>query len=235
MTNSTPVPVAVFASGGGSNLQALLDFESRTGAYRVVLVVTDRECGAEKRAEAAGRPVARIPVSGRPAEDVAKDTLDAFNDPSVGGVDLVCLAGYTRLIPDAVTSVFTDRMLNVHPALLPAFGGKGMYGSRVHEAVVAAGVSFSGPTIHLVNEKYDEGRILAQWPVPVFPDDEPSDVAARVLAAEHLLYPVTVEAVANAIAAETPLPRFLWRSDRHEPLLPQVLQQRMREAFTSNE
>jgi folate-dependent phosphoribosylglycinamide formyltransferase PurN len=87
-------------------------------------------------------------------------------------------------------------MLNVHPALLPAFGGAGMYGHRVHEAVIARGMRLTGPTIHFVDERYDEGPIIAQWPVPVFPDDTADDVAKRVLEVEHVLYPRVVEAVA---------------------------------------
>ena len=88
-------------------------------------------------------------------------------------------------------------MLNVHPALLPAFGGKGMYGTRVHHAVIASGVRVSGVTVHLVDTQYDHGAIVAQWPVPVFPSDDAGTLAARVLRVEHLLYPRVLDAFAS--------------------------------------
>ena len=111
-------------------------------------------------------------------------------------VDLVVLAGYMRYVPDKITRRFVGRMLNVHPALLPAFGGVGMYGSRVHRAVLAAGATTSGPTVHFVDDIYDHGTVIAQWPVPVRLDDDEHTLAARVLRAEHLLYPRVVQAVA---------------------------------------
>jgi folate-dependent phosphoribosylglycinamide formyltransferase PurN len=99
-------------------------------------------------------------------------------------------------VPAEVSHAFHGRILNIHPALLPAFGGRGMYGHRVHEAVVASGVRLSGATVHFVDEQYDHGSIIAQWPVPVFPDDTPSTVAIRVLEVEHQLFPRAVAAVA---------------------------------------
>lgn len=101
------------------------------------------------------------------------------------GCDTLCLAGYLRLLPDEVLRAFPERILNVHPSLLPKFGGKGMYGIRVHEAVLAAGETESGATVHLVTEHYDEGRILVQRTCPVLPDDTPASLAERVLAEEH--------------------------------------------------
>ena len=111
-------------------------------------------------------------------------------------IELVVLAGYMRLVPPEVTHSYRGRMLNVHPALLPSFGGPGMYGARVHRAVIAAGARESGPTVHFVDEVYDHGPVIAQWPVPVLPDDDEHSLAARVLRAEHLLYPPVVDAVA---------------------------------------
>jgi phosphoribosylglycinamide formyltransferase 1 len=113
--------------------------------------------------------------------------------------DLVVLAGYLKLVPGDVVSAFRGRMVNVHPALLPAFGGEGMYGRRVHEAVLASGARVSGPTVHLVGEEYDRGPILAQWPVPVDPNDTVESLAARVLAAEHRLLPAVVLALAGTL------------------------------------
>ena len=189
------VRLAVFASGGGSNLQALLDRFAGSSDVRVALVVSDRAgAGALARAAAVGIDGVHIAVAGRAESDVATDTLAALTRH---GIDLVALAGYLRLVPAAVIAKFRGRMLNIHPALLPAFGGAGMYGRRVHEAVLAAGCRVSGATVHYVDERYDEGRIIAQWPVPVLPDDAPETLAARVLRVEHRLYPAVVDAIAR--------------------------------------
>jgi phosphoribosylglycinamide formyltransferase 1 len=193
-----PLAAAVFASGSGSNLQALLDAEARGGAaWRTVLVISDRaEAGALDRARAAGAATRVIPVAGRDIETVAAETLQALDEAAV---DVVFLAGYLRLVPGRVVARYQGRMLNVHPALLPAFGGRGMWGRRVHEAVLASGARITGPTVHLVDERYDEGRILGQWPVPVRPGDTPESLAARVLAQEHRLYPRVAEHLCRAV------------------------------------
>jgi len=201
-----PVKVAVFASGAGTTLQALLDHERETQCgWRVALVVADRSgIGALERARAANVPHAVIAVSGRPAEAVGEEMLRAL-----AGVDLVALAGYLKLIPEPVVNAFEDRMLNVHPALLPAFGGQGMYGSRVHQAVLEAGVQVTGPTVHLVDAHYDRGRPLAQWPVPIINGDTAEAIGARVRAVERRLYPKVLDHVADALRrnqAPTPLP-----------------------------
>ena len=112
--------------------------------------------------------------------------------------DLVVLAGYLKLVPAPVIARFRDRILNIHPALLPSFGGKGMYGLRVHEAVLASGARESGATVHLVDEAYDRGAVLGQARVPVLPDDTPDRLAARVLEIEHRLLPAAVLAAAAA-------------------------------------
>lgn len=229
------IPVAVFASGGGSNLQALLDAEIDDGPYRVALVVSDRDgAGALDRARRAGREARVIPVRGRTPEEVEAETLDALVEAGVG---MVCLAGYLRLIPSAVVRAFPRRILNIHPALLPAFGGKGMWGHHVHEAVLAAGARLSGPTIHYVDEAYDTGSIIAQWPVPVLSDDTPDSLAARVLVVEHLLYPAAVHHVANALSSgRVPAPFappgdvFIAASD----LAPDELRRRIQEGFPSS-
>ena len=132
---TSPVPAAVFASGSGTNLQALLDHESANGPYRIVVVISDREgAGALGRAEAAGRLARVIEVKGRPSDEVAAETLTLLASLDVGAI---FLAGYMRLMPSAIVSAYRRRVLNIHPALLPAFGGKGMFGARVHEAVLA--------------------------------------------------------------------------------------------------
>ena len=184
--------VAVLASGSGTNLQAILDQQSAlgpAGSAQVVLVASDHaDAGALARARDAGITAVALD---RTARTTGLATILAAHR-----VELVVLAGYMRLVPPDVVAHFRGRMLNVHPALLPAFGGAGMYGDRVHEAVIARGQRLTGPTVHFVSEVYDEGPIIAQWPVPVFPDDTPHELAQRVLQMEHILYPRVVEAVA---------------------------------------
>lgn len=122
-------------------------------------------------------------------------TQGLLQELTTRGIMHVVLAGYMQLIPLDVVQAFPGRIVNVHPALLPAFGGKGMYGERVHAAVLASGARLSGPTVHFVDEAYDRGPIIAQWPVPVAPNDSIASLAARVLAVEHLLYPRVVQAL----------------------------------------
>ncbi len=148
---------------------------------------------------------------GEPGQDaVAATILALLEGHQIGGI---LLAGFLKLLPAEVCRAYRKRILNVHPALLPSFGGKGMYGARVHEAVLRSGATFSGPTVHFVNERYDEGRILAQWPVPVYAGDTPSDLAGRVLVVEHVLFPASANALATAVrrgwpAMDTPPPSF---------------------------
>lgn len=194
------LPVAVFASGSGSNLQAILDHHASLDAapWRVELVVSDQEdARALERGRRAGIRARFLPVGGRSSADVADAMLDLLRSAEIG---FIALAGYLRLIPAPVVEAFRERMVNIHPALLPAFGGKGMYGPRVHEAVLAAGATVTGPTVHFVDEEYDRGPIIAQWPVPVRADDDPHALATRVLRVEHLLYPRVVDQLGRAFA-----------------------------------
>ena len=194
------LPVAVFASGSGSNLQAILDYHASLDAprWRVELVVSDQgDAKALERARRAGIRSRFLPVSGRSYRDVAGETLSLLRSADIG---FIALAGYLRLIPARVVGAFRERMVNIHPALLPAFGGKGMYGMRVHEAVLAAGARVTGPTVHFVDEEYDRGPIIAQWPVPVRTGDSPGTLAGRVLRVEHLLYPRVVDQFGRALA-----------------------------------
>jgi len=177
--------VAVLASGGGTNLQALLDASATDAPFRVVRVISNRaDAGALDRARRAGLGaiVLRNPTD-------AAELLGA-----VGDADLAVLAGYLKLIPAPVVAHFRWRMINIHPALLPGFGGDGMYGLRVHAAVLASGATVTGATVHYVDEAFDRGPVIAQWPVPVRPGDTPDALAGRVLAVEHRLLP--------AVAAE---------------------------------
>ncbi len=191
-----PLKVAVLASGHGSNLQALLDaFSAPSAPATIALVVSNKpDAGALDRARRAGVPTATIAQDGQDAAGLLA-LLERH------GAALVVLAGYLKKVPDAVVKAYRGRMLNVHPALLPAFGGAGMYGRRVHEAVLASGARVTGVTVHLVDEQFDHGRILAQWPVPVRPADTAETLAARVLEAEHRLLPAVVAAFARCGAA----------------------------------
>ncbi len=206
MSTSGPLNAAVLASGSGSNFQALLDAEGAGGAshpWRTVLLISDREsAGALERADAAGVARRIVPVGGRAPEEVAEETLAALLDLEV---DVIFLAGYLRLVPAPVVRRFRGRILNIHPALLPSFGGKGMWGRHVHQAVLDAGSRVTGPTVHVVDEVYDRGLILAQWPVPVRNDDTPESLAARVLAVEHRLYPEVAAHLCRSLQAGRPV------------------------------
>ncbi|HWP02878.1 MAG TPA: phosphoribosylglycinamide formyltransferase [Gemmatimonadaceae bacterium] len=185
--------IAVLASGSGSNLAALVEHLSLLGDRSpadVVLVASDREdAAALARADAYG-----IPARLLDAESRGKGLLALLQSHRI---DLVALAGYLRLVPEVVTTAYHGRMVNVHPALLPAFGGRGMYGLKVHQAVLEAGVRVTGVTVHFVDASYDRGPIIAQWPVPVHTDDTPETLAARVLRVEHIVYPRVVCALAE--------------------------------------
>lgn len=190
---------AVFASGGGTNFQALLDHQSSAGSWQIVLLVSDREAGgALARAEAAGVETAVVATVGREPVDVARETLDALNRHEI---ELILLAGYLKLVPTEVLERYRGRVLNIHPALLPSFGGKGMYGMKVHRAVIESGVAESGATVHFVDEEYDRGTVLAQRHVAVRRGDTPEELAARVLTVEHQLYPAAVDHLCEAVAA----------------------------------
>jgi phosphoribosylglycinamide formyltransferase-1 len=187
--------IAVLASGGGSNLQAILDHFDWLGDRRggdVVLVASDKaNAGALERARRAEIEAAVLATDNRPD---GASLVQLLEDRAI---ELIVLAGYLRLVPSAVVKKFEGRMVNIHPALLPAFGGPGMYGSHVHRAVIEAGVRVTGVTAHFVDDVYDRGRIIAQWPVPVFASDDAGTLASRVLRVEHLVYPRVVDAVAS--------------------------------------
>lgn len=186
--------IAVLCSGSGSNLQAILDACARSDIDgRVVLVLTSaKKAYALTRAKEAGIPAIAIHKNDfatlEEAQAVRHDALVAAQP------DLIVLAGFLGILPPQTIAVFGGRILNTHPALLPAFGGKGMFGHHVHEAVLASGVKLSGATVHLVDEGTDTGPILLQESVCVLPDDTPDTLAARVMAVEHRLLPHAVAA-----------------------------------------
>jgi phosphoribosylglycinamide formyltransferase-1 len=187
-----PSRLAVLASGRGSNMQAIIDhFDnlSRERIAKVVLVASNRpDSPALVRAATAS-----IDIASFDASDDGSSLLDLLRKFRI---DLVVLAGYLKRIPPAVIREYSGRMLNIHPALLPAFGGEGMYGARVHQAVIESGARETGVTVHLVDNDYDRGPMVAQWRVAVEPGDTADTLAARVLNVEHVVYPRTVEMVA---------------------------------------
>jgi len=156
----------------------------------LALCVSDRaNAGALERAQRHEIPTAVIAPDAGDASDFSRAVLDVLRTHDV---TFVALAGYLRKIPAAVVEAYRGRMVNIHPSLLPAFGGKGMYGMNVHRAVVEYGVHWTGATVHLVDEEYDHGPVVLQQPVPVYAHDSPDDVAARVLRVEHRLYPAAL-------------------------------------------
>jgi len=160
--------------------------EGMLDANLVLCVSNTADAGALKRAEMHGIPTAVIDPNAV-ATDAFADTLLAVLENH--DVSFVALAGYVRKIPPRVVDAYRGRMVNIHPSLLPAFGGAGMYGMNVHRAVVDYGVHWTGATVHLVDEQYDHGPVVLQQPVPVYANDSPQDVADRVLQVEHQLYP----------------------------------------------
>ena len=185
-----PVRVAVLVSGGGTNLQALLDALHDSPIARVTRVISNRpDAGALARARRAGVTTTVLRDPSDPVE-----VLSALAD-----AQLVVLAGYLKLVHASVVARFKGRMINIHPALLPDFGGPGMYGLRVHEAVLASGAKESGATVHFVDEAFDRGEIIAQEKVRIEPGDTPDTLAERVLEAEHRLLPRVVLDLARRI------------------------------------
>ena len=187
-----PSRLAVLASGRGSNLHAIIqhfDNLARERIAKVVLVASNRvDSPALLRAATASIDTAHFDASDDGSELL--ELLQKFR------IDLVVLAGYLKRIPPKVIHEYAGRIINIHPALLPAFGGEGMYGARVHEAVIASGAEETGVTVHLVDNEYDRGPIVAQWRVPIEKSDTPETLAARVLNVEHVVYPRVVEIVA---------------------------------------
>ena len=181
--------LALFCSGSGSNAESLMSWFQDHPDIRVTLMVYNRkDSGAKMRADKFGVPAIYLPNADFISETgKASEALNAFE------IDFILLAGFLALLPGWLVSRFHDRILNIHPALLPDFGGKGMFGRNVHGAVKKSGITETGMSIHLVNEKYDEGKILFQATCPVWESDSETDIATRVLKLEHLHYPLVAE------------------------------------------
>lgn len=185
--------IAVLASGSGSNFQALIDrFKSHPQIKIALLIASKQPIGAIARATQNGIPVQVLPS--------AKESPGAYEMMlqkclTEARIDLVVLAGFLSLIPAVITKNYPKRIINIHPALLPDFGGKGFYGLNVHKAVIAAKRKESGCTVHFVSEEYDKGDIIAQRKVPVLAKDTPEELAKRILAEEHQLLGEVVEQI----------------------------------------
>ncbi len=181
--------IGVFASGNGSNFRAIHKaiLEGRLPASIRLMLSNNSQAGALAYAREQGIPAVHFSTKTEPDESrYAQAMLDLC---TAHGVDFVALAGYMKLLPPALVRAYRHRIVNIHPALLPRFGGPGMYGMRVHEAVIAAGVPESGATVHVVDEIYDHGAIVLQKTIPVLPGDTPEALATRVLEVEHEIYP----------------------------------------------
>jgi len=184
------------ASHGGSNMQAIIDAckTGRLDAKPCVVISNNSESMALQRAKNEGIPHYHISSVTHPGPLEDEEILRVLKRQ---GVDTVILAGYMKVLGPATLRAYRGRILNIHPALLPKFGGKGMYGKRVHEAVLAAGDKVTGVTIHIVDEHYDTGPIIAQCQVPVLPGDTADSLAERVLKHEHVLYAETLQKIAD--------------------------------------
>lgn len=181
--------LAIFCSGSGSNAESLMVWFRDHSDIRVALLVYNKkDAGAKDRALKFGIPALYLKNA-----DFENDIGPVSKALKQFHIDFVLLAGFLSLIPGWMVESYEDKILNIHPSLLPEFGGKGMYGNNVHEAVKKSGIRETGMSIHLVNRKYDEGKILFQATCPVLESDSESDIAARVLKLEHLHYPLVAE------------------------------------------
>ena len=195
----TKLVLGFFASHGGSNMQAIIDAckSGKVNAYPGVVISNNSTSGAIERAKNEGIPFFHI--SGKTHTDPTEHDDAIIKALKDNQVNLIVLAGYMRKLSSRVINEFDGRVLNIHPALLPKFGGEGMWGMHVHEAVIAAGEKISGPTVHLVDNEYDKGKILAQAKVYVAPEDTPETLAAKVLEKEHELYPMVIQKIAEGV------------------------------------
>ncbi|MDP6570238.1 MAG: phosphoribosylglycinamide formyltransferase [Candidatus Marinimicrobia bacterium] len=206
--------LTVFASGGGSNFKAIHHsiVSGEIHGEIALLVSNNPNCGAVKYADEAGITHTIINQSRYPEKKYRDDTMLEI----LLGIepDLIILAGYMKKIPDKVVNRFNKMIVNIHPALLPKFGGKGYYGMNVHQAVMNAGEEKSGATVHFVNEEYDKGSILAQEEVIIEPQDTAKSLAEKVLKIEHELYPQVIKAYCED--------RIIWKNN--QPKIEEVIE-----------
>ena len=197
------VKIAVLVSGGGTNLEALLEAEEsgRIPSGRIELVVADRPSYALERAARHGREAVLIERKKIGMKLFSSELVDVLRNH---GIDMVILAGFLSILPPSVIDQYRDRIINIHPSLIPSFCGKGFYGLKVHEAALERGVKVTGATVHLVNEIPDGGRILIQKAVAVLPGDSPETLQRRVMEeAEWKILPEAAQMIAKEIEDES--------------------------------
>lgn len=190
--------IAVFASGKGSNFKAILEAiqAGRIPNTQIVLVISNNaDAGALVTAREHGIPAMHVTRRQFGSDDEFNIALLALLHHH--GANFIVLAGYMKLIDRRIVQTYRSRIVNIHPALLPAFGGKGMYGMAVHEAVIRSGAAVSGATVHLVDEEYDRGQIVLQREVAVAPGETPETLASKVLEIEHQIYPEAIRLFAE--------------------------------------
>jgi phosphoribosylglycinamide formyltransferase-1 len=186
--------IAIFASGSGTNAENIIKYFSNKKSAKVTLILSNRrEAFVLKRAATHNVPAVFFDRSDFYASEKVLDLLVLNN------IDFIVLAGFLWLVPENILNGFDGRIINIHPALLPAFGGKGMFGDKVHEAVIASRMAESGITIHYVNRSYDEGSIIFQAKCKVEPGDAPDSLAFRIHALEYEHYPKVIESLINKL------------------------------------
>jgi len=187
------INLAIFASGNGSNAQAIINHFACNSTICVKLIITNNAmAGVIEKAQMAD---IQVEVIHKTLISDASYILAIFKKHQI---DWVILAGYLKPIPQQVISQFPNKILNIHPALLPKFGGNGMYGIHIHQAVIAASEATSGVTIHFVNEHYDEGKIICQYKIPIEKEWDAAALQNVILKLEHIIYPVVIETVINS-------------------------------------
>ena len=182
--------IAIFASGSGTNAQKIMEhFEGNSNVQVRLVLVNNPEAGVIQRADKFN---VQVEIFNRQQFSKSNEVVDVLKSNKI---DLVVLAGFLWLVPSNMVTAFPNTIVNIHPALLPNYGGKGMYGDHVHKAVIAAGDVESGITIHYVNDKYDDGAIIAQYKCEINSGDTPDDLASKIHKLEHQYFPQVIEDV----------------------------------------
>ena len=199
--------IALLASGAGSNAENIIRYFSNSSELEFPFIISNRpDAGVHERAE-------KLRIPSYVFKKIEFENGEALKFLQNHAIDFIVLAGFLLKIPDNLLKAYPDRIINIHPALLPKFGGKGMYGSHVHEAVVAAGEKESGITIHYVNENYDEGQIIFQARCPILPCDSPEEVATKVHTLEYEHFPRVIGEIVNCAGLEPATPISTYTSD----------------------
>lgn len=195
--------IVVFASGSGTNFQSIIDAAKRGElSANITGLITDKpNIGAIERAEKANIPTRTISPADYPGENEFSEALTTQLE--IWDTDLIALAGYLKKIPTPVIHKYKNRILNIHPSLLPKFGGKGFYGMKVHRAVVDANQKESGCSVHIVTEEFDEGPVIAHTKVPVYQHESAEELAERILKEEHRLYPAAIQKHIQTLESKT--------------------------------